>query len=548
MGRGIAEEALVLLRKRLSDLNFIFSLLSYCPDSNYSYALPSGKAKAVARDTLVIWCSLASRLGHWALKAELEDLCFAVLQPQIFQQMRSDLASLWTPSSSSSKVGNLRSLSAKSSSNPEYEASTEDVVVSMKDLLQAVIPFDLLLDRRKRIKYIQDPGSCSEVQKKPKVVRDVGIALASLVVCEEELECELFISTSYVPGMEVTLSSRLKSLYSIYSKMNRKDVSIDKVYDARALRVIVGDKSGTLHGQTVECCYSLLNIIHKLWTPIDGECDDYIVNPKSGRYQSMHEYVEHGVAAHWLYKEVGNKLSTKSNVIGSEITSSSYLSNDMEDKSPVEDDMFHKYRSQKPRDLVLRVEGSHLFAAVIVRDLLVVASFVLAASEAVADRRSSSQRKRWEAYARLYKKVDINVSPDVVVRVLQRGGGENEFRCKRLPRCGGCICSCHPSHKVMIVVVAVPEGLPLVVTLTLAYSLRKMMSDKALALTKILARQLVRLRQQIANLQSSRAQMRGITTHTHALVAHSFVAVGMKGATKAMATMNKPYTTLFGGT
>ncbi|CAI9302595.1 unnamed protein product [Lactuca saligna] len=207
------------------------------------YALPSGKAKAVAQDTLVIWCSLASRLGHWALKAELEDLCFAVLQPQIFQQMRSNLASLWTPSSSSSRVGKLRRLSSKSSSNPEYEASTEDVVVSMKDLLQAVIPFDLLLDRRKRIKYIQDLGSCSEVQTKPKVVRDVGIALASLVVCEEELERELFISTSYVPGMEVTLSSRLKSLYSIYSKMNRKDVSIDKVYDARALRVIVGDKS-----------------------------------------------------------------------------------------------------------------------------------------------------------------------------------------------------------------------------------------------------------------------------------------------------------------
>nr|KAJ0187836.1 hypothetical protein LSAT_V11C900503990 [Lactuca sativa] len=370
----------------------------------FSYALPSGKAKAVAQDTLVIWCSLASRLGHWALKAELEDLCFAVLQ---------------TPSSSSSRVGNLRRLSAKSSSNPEYEASTEDVVVSLK----AVIPFDLLLDRRKRIKYIQDLGSCSEVQTKPKVVRDAGIALASLVVCEEELERELFISTSYVPGMEVTLSSRLKSLYSIYSKVNRKDVSIDKVYDACALRVIIGDKSGTLHGQAVECCYSLLNIIHKLWTPINGELDDYIVNPKSGGYQSMHEYFEHGVAAHWLYKEASNKLPVKSNVIGSEITSSSYLSNEIEDKSPVEDDVFHKYRSLKLGDLVLRVEGSHLFAAVIVRDLLVAASFVLAASEAVADRRSSSQRKWWEAYARLYKKVDINVSPYVVVRVLQRGGG-----------------------------------------------------------------------------------------------------------------------------
>ncbi|KAK6937762.1 Snf7 family [Dillenia turbinata] len=57
--------------------------------------------------------------------------------------------------------------------------------------------------------------------------------------------------------------------------------------------------------------------------------------------------------------------------------------------------------------------------------------------------------------------------------------------------------------------------------------------------TKILARQLVRLRQQIANLQGSRAQMRGIATHTQATSAHTSVAAGMKGATKAMAAMNK---------
>jgi charged multivesicular body protein 2B len=59
------------------------------------------------------------------------------------------------------------------------------------------------------------------------------------------------------------------------------------------------------------------------------------------------------------------------------------------------------------------------------------------------------------------------------------------------------------------------------------------------AATKILARQLVRLRQQIANLQGSRAQMRGIATHTQALHAQTSVAVGMKGASKAMEAMNK---------
>ena len=46
--------------------------------------------------------------------------------------------------------------------------------------------------------------------------------------------------------------------------MKRKDVSIDKVYDARALRVVVGDKNGTLHGPAVQCCYNLLEIVHRL--------------------------------------------------------------------------------------------------------------------------------------------------------------------------------------------------------------------------------------------------------------------------------------------
>ncbi|KAH9618029.1 hypothetical protein KSS87_004634 [Heliosperma pusillum] len=59
------------------------------------------------------------------------------------------------------------------------------------------------------------------------------------------------------------------------------------------------------------------------------------------------------------------------------------------------------------------------------------------------------------------------------------------------------------------------------------------------AATKILARQLVRLRKQISNLQGSRAQVRGIATHTQAMHAQTSVASGLKGATKAMSAMNK---------
>ena len=50
------------------------------PPFPFRYALPEHKARAVAQETLAVWCSLASRLGVWAVKAELEDLCFAVLQ------------------------------------------------------------------------------------------------------------------------------------------------------------------------------------------------------------------------------------------------------------------------------------------------------------------------------------------------------------------------------------------------------------------------------------------------------------------------------------
>ncbi|KAF9617405.1 hypothetical protein IFM89_036326 [Coptis chinensis] len=389
------------------------------------YALSSSKAQAVAQETLDVWCSLASKLGMWALKSELEDLCFAVLQPQTFRQIHAELASMWNPTVR--RISARTSLPDPSNQDDGMPLGTDDHVM-MEDLLQAVLPFDLLLDRRKRTNFLNNLKSSSKaIEAAPKVVKDANIALASLAVCEEALERELLISTSYVPGMEVTLSSRLKSLYSIYCKMKRKNVGIRQIYDARALRVVVGDKNGTLHGAAVTCCYSLLNIVHRLWTPVDGEFDDYIVNPKPSGYQSlhtavqgpdssplevqirtqrMHEYAEYGLAAHWLYKEADTSF-----LQDSEELKSSYQSEGLGDENSIEDIEPERHISLKAGHPVLRVEGSHLLAAVILRvdnggrELLVAVSFGLGASEAVANRRSSSQVKRWEAYACLYKKV-----------------------------------------------------------------------------------------------------------------------------------------------
>ncbi|KAI0502245.1 hypothetical protein KFK09_017192 [Dendrobium nobile] len=403
------------------------------------FALSMPKAQAVAQETLAVWCSLASRLGLWALKAEMEDLCFAVLQPHMFRKMRAELAYMWNPNN---RAKNLRRLSNRAGfqeteedshgvSSLDLPLSTYDNIDDLKDLLQAVLPFDLLQDRKKRTRFVNNLRKCPKpVVAMPKVVNDAAIALESLTYCEEALERELLISISYIPGMEVNLSSRLKSLYSIYCKMKRKDVDIRQVYDARALRVIVGDRNGTLHGPAVKCCYSLLDIVHRLWTPIDGEFDDYVVNPKPTGYQSlhtavlgpdsspievqirtqrMHKYAESGHAAHWLYKE--NKVENADIINDSKIQASSCQTACLEDEGYIQEDAHQKYGSLKVGQPVLRIEGSQLLAAVIIRvdkggrELLVAVSFALEASQAVAERRFSFQIKRWEAYARLYKRV-----------------------------------------------------------------------------------------------------------------------------------------------
>lgn len=53
-------------------------------------------------------------------------------------------------------------------------------------------------------------------------------------------------------------------IYCCLLQMKRKGVGIRQVYDARALRVVIGDKKGKLHGAAVKCCYNLLDIVHRL--------------------------------------------------------------------------------------------------------------------------------------------------------------------------------------------------------------------------------------------------------------------------------------------
>jgi GTP pyrophosphokinase len=118
-------------------------------------------------------------------------------------------------------------------------------------------------------------------------------------------------------GIPAEVYGRPKHIYSIYRKMQRKQLAFEQLFDVRAVRVVVS---------TMPQCYAALGVVHGRWPYIPGEFDDYIATPKGNGYRSihtavigpaarsvevqirtaeMHEHAELGVAAHWSYKEGG---------------------------------------------------------------------------------------------------------------------------------------------------------------------------------------------------------------------------------------------------
>ncbi|MEQ1636947.1 MAG: RelA/SpoT family protein [Methylococcales bacterium] len=119
-------------------------------------------------------------------------------------------------------------------------------------------------------------------------------------------------------GINARIFGRPKHIYSIWKKMQKKQLPIAELYDLLAVRVIVED---------VSTCYEILGLVHGHWQTVPKEFDDYVVNPKENGYQSLHtvildpdgnrievqirtqamdEFAEYGIAAHWRYKEGGD--------------------------------------------------------------------------------------------------------------------------------------------------------------------------------------------------------------------------------------------------
>ena len=137
---------------------------------------------------------------------------------------------------------------------------------------------------------------------------------ASMEALRQQLAADLAVQ-----GIQAKVQGRPKHIYSIVKKMRGKSLDFAHVYDVRALRIVV---------PTVPDCYAALAWVHSHFAPIADEFDDYIAKPKANGYQSlhtvvrdqtgkpievqlrtlaMHDHAEHGVAAHWAYKEAGAK-------------------------------------------------------------------------------------------------------------------------------------------------------------------------------------------------------------------------------------------------
>lgn len=194
------------------------------------YLAPEDQER-ISQETLTLYAPIADRVGMFAVKSELEDLTFAILQPELYRDITARLEK-------------------ETASREEY-------------------------------------------------VKQFGVIVSD------------YLSKL---GISFRLSARPKHLYSIYQKMLRQNKSLEEIQDTLGIRVIT---------DTVANCYAILGEIHSRFRPVPNSFTDYIAQPKSNLYQSIHTTVygpgdkvvevqirteemhrrsEYGIAAHWKYK------------------------------------------------------------------------------------------------------------------------------------------------------------------------------------------------------------------------------------------------------
>ena len=351
----LSEEDLTQLRKILllivrDPRVFLIKIADRLHNMRTIYAISSEeKAMDIANETLRVWCSLAEKLGMWAIKSELEDLCFAVLDPENFDGIMTARSKAWKPrakdmsgrarsSSKSKQTGQTESspssffgLDAVSFFGAKEETESDSFdgsgshdddryapwQLDVKHRIESIPSFDWLSTRE---------GDSLQVEGLTALPGSIAASLSTLDAIRGRLWSELLMDGYTTQSdLNISVSSRLKSAYSTYMKMKRKNLPFERVCDTRAMRIVVGDASTSERGteREIDACYALLDLIHKMYRPIEGEYDDYITNAKKTGYRSlhtaiggpdgaplevqvrtrsMHDAAEFGVAAQWMYK------------------------------------------------------------------------------------------------------------------------------------------------------------------------------------------------------------------------------------------------------
>ncbi|MBI9068999.1 MAG: bifunctional (p)ppGpp synthetase/guanosine-3',5'-bis(diphosphate) 3'-pyrophosphohydrolase [Salinivirgaceae bacterium] len=207
-------------------------------------SMPPNKQIKIAGETLFIYAPLAHRLGLYAIKSELEDLCLKYLHPN------------------------------------EYKLIGDRIKETEK----------------KRLTYIN------------------RFALPITSKLNDE-------------GIEYEISGRPKSIYSIWNKMETKNISYDEIFDLFAIRVVFDPKTGITEKAQ---CWTIYSIITDIYIPRSDRIRDWISQPKANGYEALHatmmgpggkwvevqirskrmnEIAERGYAAHWKYKGINQQES-----------------------------------------------------------------------------------------------------------------------------------------------------------------------------------------------------------------------------------------------
>lgn len=212
------------------------------------------------------------------------------------------------------RLHNMRTLEALS---PERQIALSNETMDVFVPIAHRLGLDVLKSEMEDLclKYLQ-PARYQEIKKLlSKKAKTLSRSLDSL---KKKIADILFQH-----NIEFEISSRVKSIYSIYRKMYIKGHPFDEIYDILAIRIIA---------KTEIQCYEILGLIHKSYKPVPGRFKDYIAMPKANMYQSLHTTVvggdgnfyeiqirteemdkvaETGVAAHWAYKEGSGYNSQK---------------------------------------------------------------------------------------------------------------------------------------------------------------------------------------------------------------------------------------------